>query len=99
MSAAAPLGVVVDTPRHAGLDAALSYASQHPLTPGTLVRIPLGRRQVAGVVWDGSAAPTGSPAEIREITEACDALPPLPLAWRELGGFASGSYHGGLGAI
>ena len=54
MSAAAPLGVVVDTPRHAGLDAALSYASQHPLTPGTLERVPLGRlakpEEVAAVV-------------------------------------------------
>src|SRR5436190_12312158 len=99
MSTSAPLGVVVDTPRHAGLDAALSYASQHPLTPGTLVRVPLGRRQVAGVVWDGPAEPTGSPAEVREITEACDALPPLPLAWRELVGFAAGYYQRGLGEI
>jgi len=99
MREATTLGVVVDTPRHAGLDAALSYSSQHPLTPGTLVRVPLGRRQVAGVVWDATSEATASPAEIREITEACEALPPLPLAWRELVGFAAGYYQRGLGEI
>jgi primosomal protein N' (replication factor Y) len=42
---------------------------------------------------------TASPTGIREITEACDALPPLPLAWRELVAFAAGYYQRGLGEI
>ena len=46
------LSVVIDAPRHAGLRAALSYTSDRPLAPGTVVRVPLGRRQVAGIVWD-----------------------------------------------
>ena len=47
MNAPIQLGVVVETPRHAGLDAALTYASQRLLAPGTLVRVPLGRRPSA----------------------------------------------------
>ena len=90
MGAAIRLGVVVETPRHAGLDAALTYASQRPLAPGTLVRVPLGKRQVAGLVWSDGGAQSPTPSEIREITEVCDALPPLPPAWRELVSFAAG---------
>src|SRR5689334_6579814 len=99
MTASAPLGVVVDTPRHAGLDAVLSYASQRPLAPGSWVRVPLGRRQVAGIVWDEQPTPADATTEIREITEACDALPPLPAAWRDLVAFAASYYQRGLGEI
>ena len=77
------VGVAVEAPRHAGLEAALSYRSQRPLPLGTLVRVPFGRREVAGLVWPGTPGEAGA-SEIREITEACDALPPLPLAWCEL---------------
>jgi len=90
--------VVVETPRHAGLDAALTYASQRPLTPGTLVRVPLGRREVAGLVWPAGGE-HGTSSEIREITEVCDALPPLPRAWCDLAAFAAGYYQRGLGEI
>ena len=90
MAEAQILSVAVETPRHAGLEGALSYASQRPLTPGTLVRVPLGRRQVAGIVWSDAASDSGTTAEIREITGTCDALPPLPPAWRDLGGFSAG---------
>ena len=52
----------------------------------------------------GSSGPTrrsdsGTTTEIREITGTCDALPPLPLAWRELVAFAAGYYQRGLGEI
>ena len=45
--------VVVDAPRHAGLAAALDYRCERMLDPGSLVRVPLGRREVAGIVWRG----------------------------------------------
>ncbi|MCE9659770.1 MAG: primosomal protein N' [Burkholderiales bacterium] len=99
MAGAEVVPVVVETPRHAGLDTALSYGSQCPLTPGTLVRVPLGHRQVAGLVWlqdPGLEAPSTG---IREITEVCDALPPLPAPWRELVAFAASYYQRGLGEI
>ncbi len=93
------VGVVVDTPRHAGLEAALSYGSQRPLSPGTLVRIPLGHREVAGIVWPGEPGPTGLATGVREITEVCDALSPLTAAWRELVAFAASYYQRGVGEI
>ena len=62
--------VAVDAPQHSGLQGALDYLSPRPLTPGTLLRVPLGRREVLGVVWplDGAAR---SAAEL-----AADALRP-----------------------
>lgn len=44
------LSIVVATPAHSGLRGPLSYRSEHALAPGTLVRVPLGRREVLGVV-------------------------------------------------
>ena len=70
MAEARTLSVAVETPRHAGLEGALSYASQRPLTPGTLVRVPLGRREVAGIIWSGAPGAIGTTAEIRYITGA-----------------------------
>ena len=46
------LAVVVPTPAHSSLSGPLSYRSEFPLAAGTLVRVPLGRREVLGVVWD-----------------------------------------------
>ena len=48
--------VALHTPSHSGVGDLLSYASEHPLAPGTLVRVPLGRRETLGVVWDGAPA-------------------------------------------
>jgi primosomal protein N' (replication factor Y) len=42
--------VVVATPAHSGVGASLSYRSELLLAPGTLVRVPLGKREVLGVV-------------------------------------------------
>ncbi|MGZ5155316.1 MAG: primosomal protein N' [Caldimonas sp.] len=99
MSTAGPVvPVVVDAPRHAGMESTLSYRSQHLLAPGTLVRVPLGRRETAGIVWAGDAGGAGD-SEIREITEICDALPPLLPAWRELVVFAASYYQRSIGEI
>ena len=48
--------VALHTPSHSGVGDLLSYASDRALPPGTLVRVPLGTREVLGVVWDADAA-------------------------------------------
>ena len=93
------LRVVVETPRHAALDTTLSYISQRPLSAGTLLRVPLGRRIVAGVVWDGSSEPAPVVAELRAVAETVDALVPLSAHWRALVAFAAGYYQRSVGEI
>ncbi|MGB3879681.1 MAG: primosomal protein N', partial [Diaphorobacter nitroreducens] len=55
------LCVAVSTPAHSGVGEPLSYASPRPLPAGTLVRVPLGAREVLGVVWDAPAEPAALP--------------------------------------
>ncbi|MBC7733066.1 MAG: primosomal protein N' [Bacteriovorax sp.] len=92
------LRVAVDAPQHTGLAAPLDYRCQHPLAAGTLVRVPLGKREVSGVVWadDGSEPQAG---ELREISLALDVLPPLSAHWRALVDFAAAYYQRGTGEI
>ncbi len=90
--------VVVDTPAHSGVGHALSYSSERALSPGTLVRVPLGRRQVTGVVWAGEA-PALRAGELRAVDEALAALAPLGEAWRALVAFAAGYYQRSVGEV
>jgi hypothetical protein len=55
------LHVAVDTPAHTGIGEPLTYLSESQLDAGTLVRVPLGRREVTGVVWDERGAPEAQP--------------------------------------
>jgi len=90
--------VAVEAPTHTGLGAPLDYLSERPLSPGTLVRVPLGKREVTGIVWQGAhheAAPEG----LKSVTEALAALPPLGAAWCELVAFSSGYYQRGVGEL
>ncbi len=96
------VSVALETPRHAALGACLSYRSEQPLAPGTLLRVPLGRREVPGLVWD--AEPAGAPAlpegsELREVADVFGALPPLPTDWRALVSFAAAYYQRGVGEL
>jgi primosomal protein N' (replication factor Y) len=93
------LKVALETPRHAGVANLLDYASEQPLAPGTLVRVPLGRRDVPGLVWDDAGAEPSSAVELRPITESLVALPPLPASWRALINFAAAYYQRGLGEL
>ncbi|MBK7533693.1 primosomal protein N' [Piscinibacter sp.] len=92
------LQVAVDTPQHAGLSGALDYLSEHPLSPGTLVRAPLGRRDLLGIVWSQGAGALAE-SELRPLTAVLGELPPLDDAWRALVDFASGYYQRGLGEL
>ena len=94
------VAVLVDAPRHANLQHTLSYRSQRPLAPGVLVRVPFGRREVAGLVWpsDVPASPI-APAEMRDIAEVCDGMPPLNASWCALLEFAASYYQRSTGEI
>ncbi|NIC43011.1 primosomal protein N' [Aquabacterium sp. A08] len=93
--------VVVTTPAHSGLGDSLSYGSERPLAPGTLVRVPLGSREVLGIVWHCADEPPEGllPAQTRPVGTALEALPPLNARWRQLVGFAARYYQRGLGEV
>ena len=93
--------VAVETPLHAGVGALLDYTSERPLVPGSMVRVPLGRREVPGLVWDATARGDGreTPTLLKPVTEALDALPPLPPDWRALVDFAAAYYQRGIGEL
>lgn len=59
IAATVRIPVRVDTPRHAAMAATLDYLCERPLAAGTMVRVPLGRREVWGVVWPEPAAVVG----------------------------------------
>lgn len=109
--------VAVPMPLHVGLNHAaqgvLSYlappaspasgdaTAPSALLPGTLVRVPLGARQLLGVVWD---APVPTPklpdgVQLRTVDDVLHSLPPLDAAWRRLVRFTARYYQRTLGEI
>ena len=99
MAETAPVAVAVETPRHSSVSGLLDYASEQPLAPGTLLRVPLGRRDVPGLVWERRADAPAPPAELRPVTGALTALPPLGADWRALVEFAAAYYQRGVGEL
>ena len=99
VTGATNLRIAVEMPQYAGLAACLDYTSEQPLAPGTLVRVPLGKRDVPGIVWQagGDAATVG--VELRPVRQALSALPPLSDGWRQLLAFAASYYQRGLGEL
>ncbi|MDP3813348.1 MAG: primosomal protein N' [Hydrogenophaga sp.] len=93
--------VVVATPAHSGVGASLTYRSELSLAPGTLVRVPLGAREVLGVVWDCPATkPEGlTEAQTRTVAGVLEGLPPLNERWRQLVKFAAQYYQRSLGEV
>ncbi len=55
--------MIVDAPRHADLAPALDYLSERALSPGTAVRVPLGAREVWGLVWHAAVPLSEPPTE------------------------------------
>lgn len=90
--------VAVEAPTHTGLGAPLDYLSDRSLSSGTLVRVPLGKREVTGIVWRAERSEP-APGELKAVTEALAALPPLGDAWCELVAFAAGYYQRGVGEL
>lgn len=94
------LAVAVHTPTHSTLADVLTYAHPQPLAPGTLVRVPLGRREVLGVVWDAGVAPALPEGIVaRPIAGVLDAMAPLDKHWCSLVAFAARYYQRSVGEI
>ena len=93
------LHVAVQTPAHRSIGGPLSYLHDTALPAGTLVRVPLGRREVLGIVWDSPGDAPPATGELRAIASALPGLPPLGAAWRRLVAFAARYYQRGLGEV
>jgi primosomal protein N' (replication factor Y) len=65
-----------------------------------LVRVPLGRREVLGVVWELLPDSGGlAPAQAKAVLGALEGLPPLSATWRKLVAFTAGYYQRSLGEV
>lgn len=96
------LCVLVQTPAHAALGSVLSYRSESLLAPGTLVRVPLGKRETLGVVWDADAAQaTGEvdPGKVRAIAGVLEGITPLSGTWQQLLTFTAQYYQRSVGEV
>lgn len=89
----------METPRHSAVGGLLDYTSEQPLAPGTLIRVPLGKRELPGVVWDGAPHHAVGDAELRAVASVLDAMPVLDADWRALVAFAAAYYQRGLGEL
>ena len=95
------LAVVVATPAHSGVAQRLTYRSEQPLAAGCLVRVPLGQREVLGIVWGEAAAPDTDAQRIKtkDIIAPLEGIAPLDAAWRALLEFAARYYQRGIGEV
>ncbi len=95
------LSVLVQSPAHSQIGGPLTYLSERLLQPGTLVRVPLGKRETLGVVW--AAAPADSAAlnaeKLRAVAGVLDAVTPLSENWQKLIGFAAAYYQRSAGEV
>ena len=91
--------VAVEAPQHSGLVAPLDYLAPRALERGTLVRVPLGSREVVGVVWgDGESSLTVS-SGLKSVLEVLDAIPPLSGSWCDVVEFAAAYYQRSIGEV
>jgi primosomal protein N' (replication factor Y) len=80
----------------------LTYLSEQALPAGTLVRVPLGQRELLGVVWDAPTDPAAAPFDpdkLRPLAGTLDGIALLTPAWRQLVIFAAGYYQRSLGEV
>ena len=92
--------VLVATPAHSALAGPLTYRSESLLSAGTLVRVPLGRREVLGVVWE-TLPDSGDllASQTRDIAGVLEGLAPLPATWLRLVAFTASYYQRSLGEV
>ena len=101
------LEVIVDLPAYSALNMPLSYLSPEAFSLGTLVQVPLGKKEVLGIVWQCGAATVSPDNEITEerspklklISTAFSMLPSLSSNWLALAQFATQYYQRALGEV
>ncbi len=100
------ISVAVETPQHAGLGGVLDYfwapsaAGLSPPAAGTLMRVPLGRRTVPGIVWPSRPSDVVfAPGQLKPPAEVVAGLAPLSLTWIALVNFAADYYQRGIGEL
>jgi primosomal protein N' (replication factor Y) (superfamily II helicase) len=95
------LDVAVQTPAHSGVGGLLSYRSPVSVAPGQLVRVPLGKREVLGVVWRAqTTAPAGiAPAALKDISAVLEGVTPLDDHWLKLVQFSAQYYQRSIGEV
>jgi primosomal protein N' (replication factor Y) len=96
------LCVLIQSPAHSALGPVLTYRSPIALPSGTLVRVPLGKRETLGVVWDGDAPEaTGEidPGRVRDIACALEGIAPVSARWQQLVSFAGRYYQRSVGEV
>jgi primosomal protein N' (replication factor Y) len=95
MSARRWLRVALDVP----LPGPFDYGSYADVAIGQRVIVQFGRRKVIGVVVDIPSEPAIDPAQVRDIDEALDDLPPFSAEWLRLARFAAEYYQRPLGEV
>jgi len=95
------LAVVVPTPAHSTIAGPLTYRSELALCAGTLLRVPLGRREVLGVVWEEDVPRLAADAKVEEraVAGVLDGIGALPDEWRKLVTFCAAYYQRSLGEV
>jgi primosomal protein N' (replication factor Y) len=93
--------IALAAPAYSSLADPLVYRTEQPVRAGALVRVPLGAREVLGIVWAVSVPPPGP--ELAERTRAIagilEGIAPLSDAWRALVEFAAHYYQRALGEV
>jgi primosomal protein N' (replication factor Y) len=82
----------------------LTYLSEEALALGTLVRVPLGQRELLGIVWPpppDTAEQTnpGKPVRLRNIAGVLAGLQPLKPSWQTLVRFTASYYQRSEGEV
>ncbi|HWP17517.1 MAG TPA: primosomal protein N' [Burkholderiaceae bacterium] len=91
--------VAVEAPQHSAVTGPLTYRAARRWPDGSLVRVPLGRRTVCGVVWGEAPPGAADGLALREIEGGLETLPPLGPPWRALVQFTAAYYQRGLGEV
>jgi primosomal protein N' (replication factor Y) len=106
------LNVVVATPAHSAIAGPLTYQYETSesalsldgnvsnISPGSLVRVPLGKREVLGVVWELLPS-SGQLLEMqtRSIAGLLEGLPALSATWQRLISFTASYYQRSPGEV
>ena len=95
------VSILVQTPAHSAVAGPLTYLSERALAPGTLVRVPFGKRETLGVVWADATAPpaTIDPAKLKAVAGVLEGIAPLSDHWQQLVTFSAHYYQRSPGEV